>query len=219
MKISDIRFLPLDLPKFQFKEKVLEEYEPETKFYWWSEQHISERDRDVPFHNPMPIKPVHKELMEYVSKYLPFKGIVLCRLVRANEDVKPHTDDNYIDYKGPKNDCNTISKEFRDHQLATEPCGYRLIIEGDRKSLYLTDGAPKIIDDKIVYGDITEHISTEVPESTDTFLLKSYGSMHGVNKTENDDNRLLLFVTGWLDERLHRTIIERSLIKYGDYMR
>ncbi len=115
-------------------------------------------------------------------------------------------------------DFNTITREFRDHQLDTEPCGYRMIIKGDRKSLYLTDGAPEVIDGKLTYGEITKHIPTEVPESTDCFALKSYGSMHGVKKTENDDNRLLLFVVGWIDKDKHKQIVDRSVKEYSDYL-
>lgn len=217
MKQSEIRFLPLSLPKFEHKQKVLDEFNPDTEFYFWGEEYITVRDRSIPFHAPMPLQPVHPELVDYVKTHFPFSGIVLMKLIRANRDVKPHVDDNYLDFDGPKKDFNTITKEFRDHQLDTEPCGYRMIIEGDRKSLYLTDGAPEVVDGKLTYGEITKHISTEVPESTDCFALKSYGSMHGVKKTENDDSRLLLFVVGWLDEERHRELIKHSYERYKEY--
>jgi hypothetical protein len=208
----------LDLPKFQHKQKVLDEFAPDTDFYFWGEEYITIRDRTIPFHDPMPIQPVHTELVEYVAEHFPFTGVVLMKLIRANRDVKPHVDDNYLDYDGPRKDFNAITREFRDHQLNTEPCGYRMIIEGDRKSLYLTDGEPTVIDGKLTYGEVTQHIPTEVPESTDCFALKSYGSMHGVNKTENDDNRLLLFVVGWLDTDRHTALIEKSVGTYHDHV-
>lgn len=207
----------MDLPKFEYKQKVLDEFEPDQQFYFWSEQYITHRDRTIPFHDPMPIKQVHKELVDYVLKHFPFKGIVLFKLVRANTDVKPHVDDNYVDFLGPSKDYNLITQEFRDHQLNTEPCGYRMVIAGDRGSLYLTDGAPSVIDGKLVYGEITKREDTYVPEDTDCFALKTYGSMHGVKKTAEDDNRLLLFVVGWLDEQRHKELVERSYAKYKDY--
>lgn len=207
----------MDLPKFEHKQKVLDEFKPDQEFYFWSEQYISHRDRNIPFNDPMPIKPVHKELVDYVLEHFPFTGIVLFKLVRANTDVKPHVDDNYIDFLGPSKDYNLITREFRDHQLNTDPCGYRMVIAGDRGSLYLTDGEPQIIDDKLVYGQITKHESTYVPEDTDCFALKTYGSMHGVKKTEQDDNRLLLFVVGWLDEERHKELVNRSYVKYKDH--
>jgi hypothetical protein len=219
MDTSQIRFLPLDLPKFNHKQKVLDEFNPDTEFYFWGEEYITHRDRSIPFHDPMPLKPVHTELVDYVNQHFPFTGIVLMKLIRANRDVKPHVDDNYLDFGGPKADFNTITREFRDHQLDTEPCGYRMIIEGDRTSLYLTDGEPQIIDDKLVYGEVTTSVDTEVPTSTDCFALKSYGSMHGVKKTENDDNRLLLFVVGWLDKEAHNALISQSYVEYSDYTR
>lgn len=220
MNMSEIRFLPLDLPKFEYKQKVLDEFNPDTDFYFWSEEYITERDRTIPFHDPMPIKEnVHIELMNYIDEHFPFEGIVLCKLVRANRDVSPHVDDNYIDFKGPSKDYNTITREFRDHQLQTEPCGYRMTISGDRGSLYLTDGEPSVVDGKLEYGKITQHIDTYIPESTDCFALKSYGSMHGVRKTPDDDNRLLLFVVGWLNQDKHHSLIERSMGVYSKYAR
>jgi len=218
MNASEIRFLPLDLPKFEHKQKVLDEFNPDTDFYFWGEEYITHRDRSIPFHDPMPIKTgVHTELVEYVKTHFPFKDIVLFKLIRANRDVKPHVDDNYIDFNGPSKDYNTISKEFRDHQLNTEPCGYRMVISGDRSSLYLTNGAPEVINGKLTYGEITEYQNTHVPLDTDCFALKSYGSMHGVKKTKDDDNRLLLFIVGWLDKDRHAELVQRSYEKYKDY--
>lgn len=220
MNMSEIRFLPLDLPKFEYKQKVLDEFNPDTEFYFWGEEYITRRDRTIPFHDPMPIKEnVHVELVDYINTYFPFTDIVLCKLVRANRDVKPHVDDNYIDFHGPSKDYNTITKEFRDHQLETEPCGYRMTISGDRGSLYLTDGAPEVINGNLTYGEITQYENTYVPESTDCFVLKSYGSMHGVKKTDKDDNRLLLFVVGWIDKDKHDKLIHQSYEKYHQYAR
>jgi hypothetical protein len=216
---SRIRFVPLDLPELEFKQTVLDEFVPDTDFYFWSEEYITVRDRSIQFHDAMPMKDTHKELQQYVQDNFPFTDIVLMKLIRANRDVKPHVDDNYIDYDGPERDYNTISREFRDHQLDTEPCGYRIIISGDRKSLYLTDGAPTVIDGVLTYGVPTQHIPTEVPTTTDCFALQSYGSMHGVKKTDGDDDRLLLFVVGWLDKDKHSALINRSRIKYMEYMK
>ena len=214
-----IRFLPLDLPKFKHKEKVLAEFNPDTKFYCWNEEYITVRDRNITFHDAMPMRDVHKELVEYVKEYLPFTDIVLMKLIRANKDVFPHVDDNYVNYIGPKSDFNTITQEFKDHQLDTEPCGYRIVIEGDRKSFYLSNGKVELEDDELIYSDTNaEIIETELPESTDCFALKSYGSMHGVKKTENDDNRLLVFIIGWFDKDKHDALIKKSLEKYGEYV-
>ena len=41
--------------------------------------------------------------------------------------------------------------------------------------------------------------------------------MHGVDKTINDDNRLLLFVIGWLDTEKHTNLIKKSMRKYNKY--
>jgi hypothetical protein len=213
-----IRFMPLDVPKFEHKSKVLKEFKPDTEFYFWSEEYISEWNVDEPLHSPAKLKPVHTELVDYIYTYLPFESITLLKLLRANKDVKAHVDDSYTSFKGPKDNCRVISEEYRQHQLATEPCGYRIIIEGDRKSLYLTDGTPDVIDGELRYKEITKKKYCHIPETTDSFVLQSYGSMHGVDKTPGDDNRLLAFIIGWIDLDKHQELIKRSEEVYKDYV-
>ena len=66
--------------------------------------------------------------------------------------------------------------------------------------------------------EITEKRYCTIPESTDGFVLQSYGSMHGVDKTPGDDNRLLAFIIGWIDPIKHQKIINRSKEVYKDYV-
>lgn len=213
-----IRFLPLDLPIFPHKQKVLDEFRPDTDFYFWKEEYISEWDLNEPLHAPARLRAVHTELVDWIKQYLPFESITLLKLLRANKDVAAHVDDSYTAYRGPKDNCRLITEEYRQHQLATEPCGYRMIIAGDRSSLYLSDGAPSVVDGQLVYDSITTKRYCKVPETTDSFVLKSYGSMHGVDRTPGDDNRLLVFVIGWLDAARHQELIKRSEEVYHDYV-
>lgn len=213
-----MRFIPIDIPKFHFKQKVLDEFNPNTKFYWWSEEYITEWDIKEILHDPPKMRNVHLELQEHIEKYLPFDSITLCKLSRANIDVDAHVDDSYTSFKGPKDNCKLISEEYRQHQLKTEPCGYRILIEGDRTSLYLSDGEPDVINQKLIYSNKTYTKSCIIPETTDCFALQSYGSMHGVNKTPGDDNRLLCFIIGWLNEEKHNELIKRSEERFKDYV-
>ena len=213
-----IRFMPLDLPVFEYKQKVLDEFQPTTDFYWWKEQYISEWTVNEPLHAPAILKPVHTELVDYIKEYFPFDSITLLKLIRANRDVAAHVDDSYTAYRGPKDNCRLISEKYRQHQLDTEPCGYRMIIAGDRSSLYLSDGNPEIKDGQLIYDQITTKKYCNVPETTDSFVLKSYGSMHGVDRTPGDDNRLLVFVIGWLDAERHQALIKKSEEVYKDHV-
>ena len=213
-----MRFIPIDIPKFKYKEKVLSEFKPNKKFYWWSEEYISEWDINETLHAPVKMRKVHIELQEYIKKHMPFKSITLCKLLRANVDVKAHVDDSYTEFKGPKDNCKIISEEYRRHQLDTEPCGYRILISGDRSSLFLTDGKPNVIDNKLIYNQKTYKKSCIMPEETDCFALQSYGSMHGVDKTPGDDNRLLCFIIGWLDKSKHNNLIKKSEERFKNYV-
>ena len=215
--MKSIRFLPLDIPKFEYKQKVLDEFKPDTDFYFWSEEYVSNWQSTRLLHNPEGMKNKHIELQEFISAYMPFKSITLLKLFRANMDVKPHVDESYTKDKGPTN-WKVISEEYRNHQLETEPCGYRMIIAGDRQSLYLSDGELEIVDDKFLYGEVTEKTYCEIPEATDSFALKSYGSMHGVDRTPGDDNRLLAFIIGWIDIDKHNKLIEQSEEVYKNYV-
>jgi len=210
--------MPLDLPVFEHKQKVLDEFNPDVDFYFWKEEYISEWTLSEPLHAPAKLKPIHTELVEYIKEYFPFESITLLKLLRANQDVAAHVDDSYTAYKGPKDNCRLITEDYRQHQLQTEPCGYRMIIAGDRSSLYLSDGNPEVRDGQLVYNKITEKKYCHVPETTDSFVLKSYGSMHGVDKTPGDDNRLLVFVIGWLNPEKHQELIARSEKVYKDYV-
>jgi len=213
-----MRFIPLDIPKFQFKQKVLDEFNPSTKFYWWSEEYITEWDVKETLHAPARMRNVHLELQQYIQKYMPFDSLTLCKLSRANVDVGAHVDDSYTEFKGPKDNCKIISEEYRQHQLDTEPCGYRILIEGDRSSLYLSDGEPDVVDDELIYSNKTYKKSCVIPEETDCFALQSYGSMHGVDKTPGDDNRLLCFIIGWINKEKHNELIARSEERFKDYV-
>ena len=204
--LKSLRYIPLDIPKFEYKNEVISEFSPDNEnFYWWKEEYISVRDHNEVWHDPVRLKDRHKKLVAFANQHLPFKSYILFKLVSAKKNVAPHVDDSYLNYKGPNKDFNLVSKDFRDHQLGTEPCGFRILISGSRNSLYLTDkeGGNKSY--------------CQLPESTDCFALKSYGSWHGVDCKSEDANRLVAFIIGWLDPEKHLNLIERSYKKYGSY--
>jgi len=203
MKHLKIRFIPLDLPKFKYKKSVLKKFEGEISFAYWNEEELTIRDRSVPFEKENfftnKSKKKYPELIKYIRTW-PFEYFVYVKLFRANVDVKPHVDGNFVDYKGRNNDFSTITQEYLNHQLKTEPCGYRLLINGNRKSLYMCN-------------ELNKKYCT-IPEDTDCFALKTNDSLHGVDYTKNDNERLLLFAIGKLNVEKHNELIKRSVEKY-----
>ena len=201
---SKIRFTPLDLPKFEGKESVLNAFTGDISFEFWEEEELTLRDRAIPFEkeNAFTNESTKKypKLLEYIKNYWPFEYYVYVKLFRANVDVKPHVDGNYVDYKGHNKDFNTITQKYLNHQLITEPCGYRLLINGNRKNLYMCNESDK------------EYCT--IPEDTDCFALKTNDSRHGVDYIDNDNERLLLFAVGKLNVEKHNELIEKSVEKY-----
>jgi hypothetical protein len=57
-----------------------------------------------------------------------------------------------------------------------------------------------------------------IPETTDCFALQTNNSPHGVDKIKDDNDRLLLFVIGKLDNEKHNALIDRSEDIYSEYV-
>jgi len=214
------RFLPLDLPLFEHKEKVLKTFTGDINFGYWHEEELTERDRQNPFEKEMSFTKEamdkYPELISYIKKHWPFEYFVYVKLIRANKDVEPHVDGNFVDNKGPAGNYNTITQNYLDHQLETEPCGYRMIINGARNSLYLCDEY-----DPTYKNHNWDHLQKKycvIPDDTDCFVLRTNDSPHGVDYIENDDNRLLLFAIGKLDIDKHKQLLEKSNLKYKGEM-
>jgi hypothetical protein len=208
------RFMPLDLPLFDHKDTVLAKFDAlaKKKFFFWHEVELTARDYDKPFQDANDWNDIavnqFPEIINYVEMHFPFDHIVYAKLIRANKDVAPHVDNNFVDIpeKGGYQ-FNLITQEYLDHQLTTEPCGYRMILNGNRASLYLTE---------TVYD--TKRYCV-VPDTTDCFVLKTNDSLHGVDRMEGDDSRLLLFVIGKLNKERHFRLLERSHDRYESYSR
>lgn len=210
------RFLPLDLPLFEHKQKVLDTFSGDINFGYWNEEELTVRDRTTPFEKEMPFtdnaKKRYPELLEYITTQWPFEYFVYVKLIRANKTVQPHVDGNFVDDKGPAGNYNTITQSYLDHQLATEPSGYRMILSGNRSSLYLCDTYDPTYK-RTEWTDLNKQYCV-IPTDTDCFVLKTNNSPHGVDYIENDDNRLLLFAIGKLNIEKHNLLLEKSRLKY-----
>jgi hypothetical protein len=215
------RFLPLDLPKFEHKDKVLSAFTENVIFGYWHEEELTERNKKEPFEKEMPFteNAVQKypELLKYIKTNWPFEYFVYVKLIRANRTVQPHVDGNFVNYKGPAGNYNTITEDYLNHQLKTEPCGYRMIINGNRNSLYLCNEYDSTY--KTQSWPTLEKQYCNVPEDTDCFVLRTNNNPHGVDYIENDNNRLLLFAIGKLNITEHNKLLYKSRKKYVRHQR
>ena len=210
------RFLPLDIPLFEHKNKVLKTFNGNIDFGYWREEELTNRDKTQPFESEMPFTNEaiqnYPELIEYIQAQWPFEYFVYVKLIRANKTVQPHVDGNFVSHTGPADNYNTITQEYLDHQLSTEPCGYRMIINGNRSSLYLCDEYDPDYKRKEWPGLKKDYCN--IPDDTDCFVLQTNDSPHGVDYIEDDDERLLLFAIGKLNIQAHNELLEKSRRRY-----
>ena len=86
------RFLPLDLPLFEHKNKVLETFSGDINFGYWKEEELTERDKTQPFEKQMQWKQEalekYPELISYITDNWPFEYFVYVKLFRANKTVQ-----------------------------------------------------------------------------------------------------------------------------------
>ena len=125
------RYLPLEVPLFKFKNKVLKTFknnsvwdsakhpitklspaysnEETQKYDPWSYEVLTERDAlkcfDLNTPNPFTKKAKEKypELIEFLMTYLPFEHFFYVKLIMPHRDVFPHIDNNYLHYQIPEN--------------------------------------------------------------------------------------------------------------------
>ena len=211
MDIKQLKFLPLDLPIFEHSEEIYKNFKPIRTHTNWDVEPVTIGDQSLPLGNRRPLGDTHPKLVEYIQKYLPFDNIYnleIFRVLPSCMEIKEHVDNSYlVGDTNSGNDNMHITPEFMEHQLDTEPCGYRIMLYGDRTSLYYR-----------INGDITY---TDLPESTNSYVLQTYNSPHGVNISDIDHGeflRTVVFILGNVNKEKHFELINRSIIKYEKYI-
>jgi hypothetical protein len=216
MDNKQLTFLPLDLPLFEHSEEIYKNFKPIRTHNYWDVEPMTVGDQSLPIGMGRHLTDSHPKLIEYIQKYLPFDNVYtdvynleIFRVLPGCPEVGEHADNSYLvgDPKCPNaNDNMYITSEFREHQLDTEPCGYRIMLYGDKNTLYYR------MDGEIVF--------TDLPSTTNTYLLKTYNARHGVKLSDIDHGdflRTVVFVLGKVNKKKHYELIKRSAIKYKDY--
>jgi len=209
-------FTPLDIPPIPNKELIKERFIPKEDFAWWKEETLlGVKDLSTPFGDMKPwndyAKQKYPELLDWIDTYFPFEYKFYVRLARSMGNVAPHVDGNYVTAPHPHH--MTITQKMLDHQLANEPIGYRFVVSGSRDTLYMCNEYDYSKD----MSDQPKHFCT-IPEDTDAFLINNCSQPHGVDVKDGvDDDRIVGFILGKVNESAHRELIERSANKYKQY--
>lgn len=213
--MRDVIFLPLDIPKIPRTDEMVSLFRGSEKYVWWEQEILlGNQDPSIPLGYPADWNdnsPAFGPLIDHVSRYLPFKWLTYVRLARARGKVGLHVDDNYEVPPFPHH--KAITRELKEHHLANEPIGYRVILSGSRNTFYFCrDYDPS-------YKTEPDQPKTYVtiPDDTDFFLIRNYQQPHGVDCDESDDTRVVGFFLGMVDPDKHSELIARSLNRYGEH--
>ena len=197
--LSDIAYLPVDLPQIPNKAGIVQAFQREFSFGWWDAVRLFEPTKDF--------EPTDKwsdaantrypDLKQWMSDHLPYSAHIHAKLMKTRDLVLPH-----VDYLDP----NRQPDVYR-HLVQNEPASYRLIISGNRTgSLYLC---------KSVDSAVSDRVYPILPDDTDVYAMPYTNQVHGVD-FEND--RVMVITNGYIDVSRHQDLLKRSMEKYGDYL-
>lgn len=156
-------------------------------FPYWNFEQLLDRDQTPP--------QWRDDLDEYRSwlktlvDQLPFVELHNVRLTRQVARVNTHLDIH------PKD----IRIEGYERYRASEPHGYRFVLKGGLESLKL-----------LVRG---VNVTAKIPHVPCLYVINSTYALHSVD----EDDRITLYVRGFVDEKKNDELIEKSLDLYRDY--
>jgi len=211
-------FCPLDIPPIPNKQKILDTFAGDESFAWWREETLlGEKDLSKPFGPPGQWTEKSKrypQLVDWISDHLPFEYFVYIRIARSKGDVWPHVDANYA--QAPLPHHMTMEQWLIDDIRINEPCGYRFIVGGSRKNLYMCKKYDPAYQDKTILDQ--PKIYCEIPQQTDAFVINHQDQPHGVDIDEEDTQRLVGFVIGKIGVDKHNKLLKNSISKYSKHI-
>lgn len=211
-------FLPLDIPCIPDKQSILDTFAGDESFAWWREETLlGEKDLSKPFGPPGKWTEKSKKypgLCEWIKDYFPFEYFVYIRIARSKGDVWPHVDANYA--QAPLPHHMTMEQWLIDDIRLNEPAGYRFIVGGSRKNLYMCKDYDPTYKNSAILDQ--EKTYCKIPHSTDAFVINHQDQPHGVDIDESDRERLVGFVIGKIDVDKHKKLLKNSMSKYNTHI-
>lgn len=184
--MNNILWLPIDLPKFPLPELDMETH---TSWAHWDFAKLT-TNQETPYSESHFKDDVNSVLKDWFSNF-PYKTI---RNIKFN--IQKDVVSDHIDFTRPD-----IDPELHLNNSQNEPCGYRILVRGNRKdSMYVIDNGKKIY--------------AEMPDDTDVYVLGHTSTLHGV---DYEPGRVTIFTHFEIDTVKHQLLIERSLEKYKNY--
>ena len=179
---------PIDVDKFPYPDMVME---ASNDFWAWNFKRLTNDNMlsRTSVHLNREITLEYPLLEDWLS-LLPFKSLRNIKFNVQKGEVEPH-----IDFGNPRKD-----PLLYENNRLNEPCGYRVMINGSRNNgLYIVQGENRIF--------------ANMPDDTDVYVLGQTCTNHGVSA---EPGRRTMFLHFEIADVPHRSLLERSLDRYGD---
>lgn len=193
--MNKILYMPIDLPAYDTPLELIENFTPKAPegrnvAYEFEYQKLTTTPGEYGISEWLN----YGKFEKWLESLLPIKQIVNVRINHYTKDGGMHRDFVY-----PKD-----NKELWNHCNKLEPCGYRMVIQGDRNFK---------LDIEKSNGEI---VYPTFPEETNWYAISGTETLHGGMK--EDPDRYILFTNFWVDEPAHSDLIKRSMEKYKEYI-
>lgn len=193
VEFDKIAWMPIDLPKFDFKEEVISQYVEESIPYAHGMQRFTTKNKKYGKSEWLPsLEGAQLQLKEYIVEHIPFTDLVNVKIHRMDDYGIQH---RHTDFFNPNDNIETYN-----HNLECEPAGYRMILRGKVKQALAIE-----TDNGVFYP--------EVPEDTDWYVMGHTNIWHW--NSADDPERYIVFMHLWLDKEKHFQLLEKSFKKYG----
>lgn len=192
---KDILYMPVDLPKFQFKQELLHVFDPKPPSENVTAFEFEKLTEDRGRYAKTIWKDHNSRIAKYCDKILPIQDLVN---IKIHHYVNPGT--IHLDFVSPDQEPNLYH-----HSQEVEPCGYRMVIACD-----------KSIPNPVIELPSGEHVFGRLPDDTDWYVINFTETLHG--GLTIDPDRYILYCQFWVDKNKHFDIINRSIEKYKEWI-
>jgi hypothetical protein len=194
--MKNLFWLPLDLPKFEYSNEIIADFKgkfiPANASAFLAQKLTEDGPPYATSKWRNDLTESQSKLKEYIDMHLPFDALVNIKVHHPHRKGTLH-----VDFAVPRDNL-----ELFKNNKENEPCGYRLVLSGERS------------------GDLTIKNSSgdqypKLPNDTDWYAIGSTNVLHSI--THSCPDRYIIFCHGWINREKHDLIISKSLEKYKDY--
>jgi hypothetical protein len=193
---NQLHWIPADLPIVDFKQDLIKDFSPNfvahTARAFQSQRLTVETENYETSTWIENLTESQQKLKDYIEKFLPFDKLIN---IKINNPIRTGGMHYYLVDK----DCN---KELLNHHLSLEPTGYRLVLTGKKQG-----------DLVVKVNNIS--VQTTLPDTTDWYILGHAITPHRLKNF--DEDRLIVFCHGWINQEKHKELLAKSVEKYSQY--